>query len=303
MGIAPQSAVNNVGAISGVLPSRGPAHFEVPYPLNWQTIQAEGQNFACEASSHIAAIPRAYVSSPLQLNVMVYNLEWWSLFDKGQPTELQVHATTDGNGATSLIKQAVMTSNFDIMAFQECLNGDWLSDHANFAGQYDLWGHGNRELCLAYRVAAWDKLDHGAEDVAADQEGCFWGRRAAQWMRLRHKATGAHVFFMNHHGPLPINSGGGCGGATTASNLLRVVSQHSQAGDVIFIVGDFNAADSSETIQVMKQHLNKLFNGKADGGIDNIFSNLPYASVVAKSNLGGGGSDHDALSITINLSP
>jgi hypothetical protein len=123
--------------------------------------------------------------------------------------------------------------------------------------------------------------------------------RAAQWLRLKNKKTGAILLFVNHHGPLSVNSGGGKGGATAAQHLIQLVQNRGKKGDIVVLVGDFNANAGSLTIQELWKHLVLIYNGHSFGGVDNIFTNAAKTNVVEMKNLGSGGSDHDALTATI----
>ncbi|CAK0838554.1 unnamed protein product [Prorocentrum cordatum] len=106
---------------------------------------------------------------------------------------------------------------------------------------------------------------------------------------------------MNHHGPLPVDTGGKCGGKVTAANLIRVITANAVEGDAIIVVGDFNAAPASDTVSGLSQYLVHIFNGAMCGGIDNILSNTPPSSVIGTRNLGDGGSDHDAIQAVIEI--
>merc|ERR1719343_1242821 len=105
------------------------------------------------------------------------------------------------------------------------------------------------------------------------------------------------MLFVNHHGPLPISSGGVCGGAAVAYNILHVVAANAQPGDLVIVAGDFNAQEGSNTIQ----HLESRLRRAAGGGIDYIFSNLGAGAAISASNLGNGGSDHDAISAVLRV--
>jgi len=120
-------------------------------------------------------------------------------------------------------------------------------------------------------------------------------------LRLKHKSSHQTLFFVNHHGPLSINSGGLCGGQATAHNLIKVIQKHGKKGDTVVIVGDFNANAASLTIKTLRRHFLHAYNGLVFGGIDNIFSNLNISSVVKNTQLGTGGSDHHALSTVLKL--
>mmetsp|Transcript_117050 Transcript_117050/g.335820 ORF Transcript_117050/g.335820 Transcript_117050/m.335820 type:complete len:121 (-) Transcript_117050:171-533(-) len=119
------------------------------------------------------------------------------------------------------------------------------------------------------------------------------------WVRIQHRQTGQTVLFINHHGPLPLNSGGRCGGEATAFNLFRLMGTHAQEGDVVVLVGDFNAGPGSETVRELRGRLQATFTGNAFGGVDHILSSCP--AVAGTRNLGSGGSDHDALEAVLQL--
>jgi len=223
--------------------------------------------------------------------VLSYNLFWWHLFG------IQGGA---GGSAGKLISQAGHPP-FDFVGFQECEDPSRVMTDAGLAADYKMH-QGEHAICLGYRHAAWKLIGHGQEDVAEDQPLQYFGRRSAQWMRLRHNETGKFVLFVNHHGPLPLNSGGVCGGAATAHKILKMIAEHGKDGDAIILVGDFNQAPESQTGLELQAKLMKAYSGVFMGGIDNIFTNVkpPYVST---SNLGPGGSDHDAIGAVLQLGP
>lgn len=120
-------------------------------------------------------------------------------------------------------------------------------------------------------------------------------------MRLRSLHSNVNLFFVNHHGPLSINSGGACGGQSTAYNLMQIMAKNAQVGDVLVLVGDFNANAASLTVQTLWSKMTHVYNSKSFGGVDNIFSNAPRSSVVETLDLGQGGSDHHAIAAVIAL--
>lgn len=122
-------------------------------------------------------------------------------------------------------------------------------------------------------------------------------------MRLRHKMTGDSLMFVNHHGPLSVNSGGQCGGVSTAHNLLNLIAGKGKTGDIIVLVGDFNANAASLTIQELWKHLVLVYIGDSFGGVDNIFTNTGKSSVSSAMSLGSGGSDHKAISAIVEIGP
>jgi len=120
-------------------------------------------------------------------------------------------------------------------------------------------------------------------------------------VRLRHRQSRKTLFIVNHHGPLPIPTGGICGGRATAYNILKQIAEHAEDDDMIVLTGDFNANAHSSTFRTLRERLHWLFSGRAIGGIDHFFSNYDESHVRERSNLGSGGSDHDALSITFSI--
>mmetsp|Transcript_78003 Transcript_78003/g.167390 ORF Transcript_78003/g.167390 Transcript_78003/m.167390 type:complete len:295 (-) Transcript_78003:228-1112(-) len=186
------------------------------------------------------------------------------------------------------------------MGFQECEDPARVLRDSGLLNEYYV-SQGACSLCMAFRLSDWTLVAQGQDSVAEDMASSYFGRRNAQWMRLRHLTTNRIVLFVNHHGPLPVNSGGICGGAATADNLLRLIATAGQPGDAIVLSGDFNANGASETISELRTRLFHVFAGTMDGGIDNIFSNVGAKAVISRANLGNGGSDHDALTSTIEV--
>merc|ERR1712187_1081791 len=137
----------------------------------------------------------------------------------------------------------------------------------------------------------------GERLVANDQQkpGQNFGQRTGMWVRLRNRKTNGTVFFLNHHGPLPLSTGGQWGGPATAYNLLKLVREHAKEGEPVIVVGDFNSVATSLTVRQMGCGLHRVFSGTKFGGVDHIFSNIDKKNVVGTKNLGQGGSDHDAI--------
>jgi len=230
-----------------------------------------------------AARPRVFVK------ILTYNLWWWNLF-------IQRHGNHGSAG--KLIAESGKPRPYDIMGFQECEDPGRVLRDAGLEDQYEAF-QGERSLCMAFHKGSWSLESRGHERVAEDQKG-FFGERAVQWMRLRHH-SGARVFFMNHHGPLPINTGGVCGGRSTAFNILRIIQDNAEPGDGIVLSGDFNANAASEEVQLLRQYLLHVYTGQFLAGIDNIFSNVDGLQVVSTKTLQGGGSDHNALNAIVEV--
>merc|ERR1712217_223331 len=170
----------------------------------------------------------------------------------------------------------------------------------------------------AYRSDVFDELGYGMAFVAEDRHDQHYGngQRAAQWARLRHKTSGKTIFFMNHHGPTPVGTGGNCGdnsATVTAYNLLKVIADNAMVGDSVIFVGDFNAPwlyfnknDNQyhwfEEVGRLSCHIPHIFSDDADddmNGIDNFFSSC--TKVVEKTIMPKAGSDHHALNVIFEL--
>lgn len=142
-------------------------------------------------------------------------------------------------------------------------------------------------------------LGQGGGYVGGDVQ---FGIRLAQWIRLRHKRTGRFLLAVNHHGPTPLNTGGVCGGKSVAFILAKIIMMQGRPGDMVVLLGDFNAGMTAATIISLKEHLTISGHGDPKNVIlDYIFSNLPPQAVSSSRNLGGGGSDHNAISVTFRV--
>jgi endonuclease/exonuclease/phosphatase family metal-dependent hydrolase len=234
-------------------------------------------------------------TAPVSVKVLTYNLYWWHLFGVQHG---------DMGSAGKLIANASAEDPFDLMGFQECENPEWVLSDAGLKDKYEFFYIHSRSTCVAFRSSAWTLLERGHEDVAEDGDwirNLNFGRRAAAWLRLRHTASGRIIFFMNHHGPLPINTGGLCGGSATAFNLLQIIANNAHKDDAVIVVGDFNADPTSMTVQGMATQLTRVYNGTKFSGVDNFLTNVNERDVTHRFNYGGGGSDHDALGLTLEL--
>lgn len=249
----------------------------------------------CHGHSDALALPKIWApeigdAPPMTVRVLSYNLFWWSLFKLRKGNH---------NSTGLLIKKSQAVGvPFDFMGFQECEDPDQVLAPVGLLENFTAI-MGQHAICMAYRKTAWALLASGQEDVAEDMPTRWYGKRGTQWMRLRHLGSNRTALFLNHHGPLSVNSGGVCGGLETAQNLLRLMGSVGHPGDLIILVGDFNANAASLTIQGLWPHLSHVYNGDCFGGVDNVFSNAVLADVLATENLGPGGSDHDAISATL----
>eukprot|EP00438_Fugacium_kawagutii_P022907 Skav224169 [mRNA] locus=scaffold2007:357728:362942:+ [translate_table: standard] len=226
----------------------------------------------------------------INIKVLSYNLFWWHLFkvEGGR-----------GGSAGRLIR-STSEPPYDVMGFQECENPERVLGPAGMLQEYEFF-QGNHAICMAFRKETWSLLVKGETDVAEDMRTEYYGTRGTQWMRLQHKASGRHLFFVNHHGPLSVNSGGLCGGQATAYNILQIMAKNAQVGDVLVLVGDFNANAASRTLQSLWGHLHAVYNSKSFGGVDNILANVGKNDVLIGEEIGSGGSDHQAISAIISV--
>mmetsp|Transcript_26691 Transcript_26691/g.70480 ORF Transcript_26691/g.70480 Transcript_26691/m.70480 type:complete len:537 (+) Transcript_26691:43-1653(+) len=263
-------------------------HSPCPRPCGMEEKLRSAADFSCNVEPP-APLWAPAAGTPVNVKVLSYNLFWWSLFRQ---------RNGDGDSAGHLIKDAGSDVPFDVMGFQECEDPVKVLGPVGLLDDYEAF-QGVHAICVAYRKATWELIDHGQEDVAQDMRTEYYGTRGAQWMRLSHKATGQKLIFLNHHGPLSVNSGGECGGKATAWSLIDLMHAKGQPGDLIILVGDFNANAASLTVQSLWPHMVQVYNGDSFGGVDNIFSNVASGSVVSTKTLGSGGSDHHAIEAVV----
>lgn len=254
-----------------------------------------GTGYWCEA-----AVPEATwrlqscigASRPtMRVKALTYNLFWWNLFGR-----------RGGNGGSAgrLMREAARAGHFDVMGFQEADHIRRPLEDAGFS-EDDYSTESALGMAIAWRKPIWEKLSSGIDRIAEDRPGAYYGRRGVMWVRLRNHASNRTLVFANHHGPLPVGSGGVCGGEATAYNILSLLEREARDGDAIILTGDFNAAAHHATVETLEGRLHRLFTGTSFGGVDHFFSNCNNSMVVETRNLGAGGSDHDALMVVLDL--
>lgn len=222
----------------------------------------------------------------MRIKAITYNLFWWNLF--GQ---------RGGNhgSAGKLVKRAAGDEPFDLAGFQECDDPNWIMGDAGMSGDdydYVRWSSNT----LAFNKNRFELLESGDGKFAQDY-GTYNYQRGAQWARLQEKSTKNKLFVMNHHGPLPVSTGGVCGGEATAYGALNMIDQHSEPGDAVLFMGDFNADGGSQTVKTLKGYMHHVM----DDWVDNFFSNCGGDVVKETKNLGKGGSDHNALMVVMEF--
>jgi len=225
----------------------------------------------------------------VNIKVLTYNLFWWNLFGIRGGMWRSAGRLIEQNGP------------FDLMGFQECDDVNRIVADTGMGHEYASFG-GVHAVSTAWHQTEWELLAQGSEDVAEDHRAQWYGRRALVWVRVRHHATGAIVFFANHHGPLPVGypGGGFCGPEATAYNILRSIANNAHKGDAVILTGDFNALRNSRTNAALSEFLTHQYEGNSFDGVDNFYSN-DCAVKVEGFNHGNGGSDHDALSVTFTV--
>lgn len=214
-----------------------------------------------------------------EVKVLTYNLFWWNLY--GQ-------RGGNGGSASRLIKEH---GPFDIMGFQECDDPWRVLNEAGLSSYGVIFGH--HATAIAYDKSKWSELGSGLEEVAEDRPEQYWGRREVGWARLKNK-DGKVVFVVNHHGPLPVNTGGICGGEATAYNILKVIGTKAQQNDFKLLLGDLNADANSVTQSKLLKKMHRI----AHNWVDGIFASCPNGR---SENLGNGGSDHDAIQAVFKI--
>jgi len=239
-----------------------------------------------------ARVPELGPASPDQRPADVKVLSW----------NLWQEPDDDGGSAGKIALEAGVLRTYDVMGFQECESGARLLLDAGLSAEAEIMTGGNG-LCMAFRYATFRLLDQGLEDVAEDVLPRPFGRRSVQWMRLLHLSSNRTVLFLNHHGPLPINTGGLCGGASVAHGILDVIHENHRPGDGIILVGDFNAQAGSETIRELQTRLRVAMDGAAFHGTDHIFTNLAGARGGARHILGNDGLYHYPIRTVISFHP
>eukprot|EP00928_Gymnodinium_smaydae_P014467 TRINITY_DN15300_c0_g1_i1.p1 TRINITY_DN15300_c0_g1~~TRINITY_DN15300_c0_g1_i1.p1 ORF type:complete len:428 (+),score=80.12 TRINITY_DN15300_c0_g1_i1:66-1286(+) len=268
----------------------------VKSPGRWCEIAKPKDSWRIEQPAYMASpgVSASGDGTKGQFKVLSYNLFWWNLF-----------GVRGGNGrsAGAKIASGSKAGSFDVIGFQECDDITRILADAKEEGlEGDYVGiDGGRALGVAYLKSKWNFLSAGSENVGEDAPQEYYGLRSAQWVRLQRKEDGKTVFFANHHGPLPVSCGGGCTGSSTAYNILGMIASNMHKGDVVVLVGDFNAKPQSSRIQALDRHLHRVYSGSAHGGVDHIFCNGNGSAVLATENLGSGGSDHDAITATLLL--
>jgi len=297
-----------------------PRPYEVPPPapvspeaIGWNPTNATvGTGYWCEVGVPPAGWRLGSCAGPeMEVKVLSYNQFWWKLYGEW------------GGAGGSAGKLIHTHAPFDFMGFQECDDVNRVLGDAGMTHTYTTFA-GRHAVAIAWNKANWNSLSTGAVDVAEDGRHQYYGYREVVYARLQHRENGKMVFFINHHGPTPVRLAGGfCGPEATAYNILKVIAENAHVGDTVVLVGDFNAKApqpefdtlaNTSTVSLIEEHMDLLYRGSVFGGIDNFYTNC--ARAVESHNLGlgdkdtlvwhhgqmvYGGSDHDALTVTMRV--
>jgi len=292
-------------------------------PAGWCATQGPAKDWnlgkMCGALTH----GQGLTGAAAQIKVLTYNLQWWANYKQWHPPN-----TINPALGANMVKDGVVQT-FDLMGFQECEDVDAIVGSAVKQGLKGTWvTYGVHEgksigICQAWNSDVFTEIARGKAYIGEDQKNQYYGRRAAQWVRLTHKPSGKGVFYLNHHGPIPVNTGGQCGPKATAYNLLKTMGLNAQKGDIIFMTCDCNTWSMFqppndptqpwsylEEIGTMACHIPHIFTNPVIEdvwGIDNHFSNCAKSAKkkstvkTAGTVMGKGGSDHFALSLVYDL--
>jgi hypothetical protein len=281
--------------------------------IGWNPTSATaGTGYWCEVGVPSDDFRLGSCSGPeVEAKVLSYNQFWWRLYGEW--------GGADGSAGKLIRAHAP----YDFMGFQECADVGRVLGDAGLAHEYTTYV-GRNAVAIAWKTSDWRNVSAGSRDVAEDGRHQYYGYREVVWARLEHRATGKMVFFMTHHGPTPIETAGGfCGPEATAYNILKVIAERAHNGDTVVLNGDFNARApqpefdtiaNTSTLEVLERHMNLLYRGSVFRGIDNFYTNCATALETANLGLGDidtlvwhrgqmvyGGSDHDALTVTMRL--
>jgi len=224
-----------------------------------------------------------------ELSVLSFNLFWWNLF-----------GVRDGGNLTTVMKER---GPFDMMGLQECED---LRRILRESGNNCFNGYGGDTVYSAWDPRRYKALSKGKAAVAHDRADEDYGLRYLEWVRLRDDSSGRVVFFANHHGPLPRNTGGKYGGKSVASNIMKQINENSEPTDTIILVGDFNTSPSSETSRELQKSLTLVASVTANfDNADHVYTNyvgLQKDPKIISWPQSLTGSDHDSLQVIFKFS-
>jgi len=233
----------------------------------------------CSARTLVAQSPTppsfVEVDASASVTVVSYNLYWWNVRQNNRWSELWSRIRGE--------------SPLDLIGFQECEDVADVVRHSGLSGFEYYLGPKPNPAPLAWNAQVFSKIGGpGNKWIASDQ----WGNRHLNWVRLRHKSSGATVFFANTHGPL-----GNCG-TTVGNNWLSGVNENRQSGDTVVFTGDFNCGTGSPAMNILKGQLTVAY----DGGIDQILSDKGHKTSSGTGRREGSPSDHPLIKGSFTVS-
>lgn len=214
-----------------------------------------------------------------------------------------------GGNHHSTTGSCLHASDADLVLFQEV--DDPSSKLHGLSGYQTAGGGGWSGMGFAWKESSFSHIDGPWKDyVGEDRDNCCcnvwkwnngkcWTRYVVS-IRLKH-SSGQEVLVANHHGLLPINTGGKTGHATAAQNINNAVNRRMGSTELVIFAGDMNNVPGRSDM------LNRLdndygythhYHGKTYGGVDAFYSK-GFQMVGAGSNLGSCGSDHDLLKVSL----
>jgi len=201
--------------------------------------------------------------------IVSYNMYWWKV-----------------GGTPALYNRLKGERPFDLFGCQEC-GAQTVIQNCGLNG-FDFYeGPKPNPAPLAWNTQVFSKIGGPGNKWVADDK---WGDRHFTWVRLRHTPTGANIFFANTHGPL-----GNCG-TTLGNNWVSGVKDNRQAGDIVFMTGDFNCGSGTPAMKLLKGLLPK----GVDGGIDQILTDQGNKESGGKRE--GSPSDHPLIKASFSVS-
>lgn len=162
-------------------------------------------------------------------------------------------------------------SGYDVLAFQGCDNYTRVSQLIVPENSGYVALATGLSTCMAYASTRWRLANSGVSFVGVD---ALSRKSSAQWAHLEDRSHGHSVFFVNHHGPLPLNSGGACGGVAVAYKIASLVKSKAKPGDAIVIAGAFHADAYSPTMVSLASQLKPSIAGTNRWGFEHVLSNL-----------------------------
>mmetsp|Transcript_38074 Transcript_38074/g.75498 ORF Transcript_38074/g.75498 Transcript_38074/m.75498 type:complete len:442 (+) Transcript_38074:92-1417(+) len=230
--------------------------------------------------------PSPPAPSPVQVQVISYNLYWWCVSDEyGNCPQF-----ANGRGFNMLYDTIKRNGPVDLIGFQECDNVAQVLGGSSMAPGFSSYAAPG-DAPMAWNSQKFFKIGGpGQVWVAHDQ----YGNRFMNWVRLQVQGSSQTVFFANSHGPL-----NGCG-PDLGNRYLAGVNANKQPGDIVILTGDFNCGSNTAAIKTMASVLQNDATGASYAGADHIFSSRGV-QVQWQGHVNGAPSDHGLLKAVLGL--